>query len=232
MALLDRPWFIALLKRGMGKLVARAPISWTDEQIESMRPYRWSKTVLTVPVPEAAKEEYRTDNTLVEWEVSPNLGRGGESPDLLSAGRAAFVDIVRTNEWKRPIHFSTGCPPSAWEGLERHVQLYGFTERLVPFDPTSALDVEFTASILSDGRSFSSLHSLRDHEMPRVSGILQNYRAVYFALAAYYADKGDAGAARSVLDQMKKNVPEDILPMPEGFKRNLDALESAVGAGG
>jgi tetratricopeptide (TPR) repeat protein len=232
LSLLDRPWFIGLLERGATGMLTPAPISWTTEQIESMRPFKWKKTTLLIPVPEEVRGMYQTDNKLIEWEVSPNLGRGGEPPDLLSAGRAAFLDIVRTNEWKRPIHFATGCPPAAWEGLERYVQLYGFTERLVPFDPSTDLDVDFTKSILFDDKNFTSLPTLGRSDMPRVSGVLQNYRAVFFALAAHYADAGDAEGARTVLARMKKSVPENILPMPEGLKRNLESLESAVKAGG
>ncbi len=227
LALLDRPWFVALLKTGMTGVLAPAPISWSDEQIASMHPYKWKKNVVRIPVPEDVARVQGSGQTSVEWELSPDLGRG-ETLGLLSAGRAVFADIVLTNRWERPIYFSLGCPPRAWEGLDANMQQCGIAYRLLPFAPATNGDAEATSALLLDEANFRLLPTLRDSDMPRVSGMLQNYRASFLSLAYQHVQQGEREQAKAVLAAMNKAVPEDILPMSEQYGSALEALRKAL----
>ena len=224
LALLDWPRFVALLKHGAPGFTAPAPISWSDRQIESMHPYKWKKNTIRVPVPEDIRKAYGIEQTAVEWELSPNLSHG-DTPGLLSAGRAVLADIVITNQWRRPIYFSSGCPPKAWEGLESNIQLCGIANRLLPFAPAAGVDAEATGRLLLDENNFKALPGLRDTDMPRVSGMLQNYRVFFITLARQHLQQGETGPARAVFEAMNKFIPDEILPMPEQYKSYIEELE-------
>lgn len=225
--LLDLPWFVALLKRGSDGVVGRAPISWDDGQIESMHPYKWKTNTIRIPVPEDLRREHQIDQAAVEWELAPNLGHGGEL-GLLSPGRAAFADIILTNNWKRPIYFSMGCRPSAMDGLSGYVQLYGFAQRLLPLQAPSRVDAEATRVLLLDERNFQSLPTLRDSDMPKASPVLQNYRSSFLTLIIDYYQAGQTESAREALAAMNAFVPENLLPVPENLKRNIETLERTL----
>jgi tetratricopeptide (TPR) repeat protein len=227
LALLERPSFVALFKRGATGIMAPAPISWGDEQIAEMHPYKWKKNTIRIPVPEEIGRAQATGQTDVEWELSPDLGLGKEL-GLLSAGRAVFADIVLTNRWERPIYFSTGCPPRAWEGLASNLQSCGIAYRLLPFAPPTSVDVETTTALLLDQRNFQFLPTLRDSDMPRVSVVLQNYRASFLSLAQQHIRQGEFVQAKAVLAAMNKLVPEDILPISEYCGSMIEALKQTL----
>lgn len=227
LALLERPWFVALLKKGMAGIVAPAPISWSDEQIASMHPYKWKKNTLRIPVPEGIRQAHVIEQTIVEWELSPDMDRG-DVLGLLSAGRAVFADIVLTNQWERPIYFTTGCSPRAWEGFEPHIQLCGIANHLLPFTSPTRVDIETTSALLLDENSFRLLPTLRGSDMPRVSVMLQNYRACFLGLAQQYVRQGEIKRAKAVLAAMSKLVPEDIVPISEQYGSMIEALRQMM----
>jgi tetratricopeptide (TPR) repeat protein len=223
-ASLERPSSVALLKKGVGGIVEPAPISWSDQQIESMHPYKWKKNTIRIPIPEAVGQAYGETQTTVEWELSPDLARG-DVLAYLSAGRAVFADIVVTNRWQRPVYFSTGCSPRAWDGLESHVQVCGVAFGLFPFERNSDVDVETTSALLRDENNFQFLPTVRDSDMPRASSMLQNYRTSFLYLAFHHVKEHDIESAKTVFAAMKRFVPKDLVPANEQFEDAIKTLE-------
>ena len=227
LALLERPWFVSLLKQGMTGILAPAPISWSDEQIASMHPYKWKKNTIRIPVREGTKQANSSEQTTVEWELSPDMGRG-DVLGLLSAGRAVFADILMTNQWERPIYFSSGCSPRAWEGLESNTQLCGIVYRLLPFTSPTSVDTETTSAILFDENSYRLLPTLRGSDMPKVSYMLQNYRVSFLSLAHQHVRQGELEHAKAVFAAMNRLIPEDILPISEEYGSMIEALRQTL----
>jgi tetratricopeptide (TPR) repeat protein len=226
-ALIDRPWFVGVLKNGIDGAIRPAPISWSDEQIGSMRPYKWKKNIIEIAVPEDTRRKYQVETTVMRWELEPNLGSGGEL-GLLSAGRAALAEIIRSNRWQRPICFSCDCDPGAYAGLGSHLRLRGTVLELLPFEPEESVEVETTQKLLLDTENFRSVPSVRDHDMPRVSYMLQNYRAAYIRLAYQLIRGGDVESVAAALAAMAENVPEDALPISDQFRETIEKFEQWV----
>lgn len=222
-ALLDHPWFVALLKHGREGILHPAPIDWSDEQIASMHPYKWKTNTIKVPIPESAGAEYGIESTILEWQLSPDLGCG-EGPNLLRPGRALFADIVQSNRWERPIHFSLGCSPDFWAGLDSYLQVHGITQRLLPAEPPTAVDSESTRRMLLQKENFRSLPTLADRDMPRASRLLQNYRACYLRLIIQDIQNKETEKAKELLAAMKQHIPEDILPLSEQHRDSFESL--------
>ncbi len=62
--------------------------------------------------------------------VSPMLWEYAES-DVLK-GDLALIDLLATNEWKRPVYFSTTVPSSQYKGLEKFFIQEGMAYRIAP----------------------------------------------------------------------------------------------------
>ncbi len=226
-ALLDRPWFVSLLKQGMENVVAPAPISWSSQQIASMRPYKWKANTIRVPIPNNIRLANGLKQTCFEWELRPDLGRG-ETLGLLSAKRAVIADIILSNRWKRPIYYSMACGPSAWDGLQQNLRCCGLAQQLLPFEPLTRIDVKKTQTLLLNKNNFESLSTLCDENMPRVSYMLQNYRVSFFWLINHYVRNNNIESGRTVFAAMTSNVPEEIIPVSEGIKNNFESLENIL----
>jgi tetratricopeptide (TPR) repeat protein len=227
MALLNRPWFVLLLRDGLDGAVRAAPISWSREQIMKMRPYKWQTRTIRIPIAEETRAEYGTDQTAFEWELTADEC-GGEPTGHLDAGRAILADIFITNRFERPVYFSTGCSPNVWAAWQSHMQLSGIAYHFLPIEAAPDIDVESTTGLLMDEHNFDALPSIRDHDMPRVSGVLNNYRGSYLRLAFVYIQNDNAPSVEALLNAMRDNVPEEAVPIPEGMRGTIAKLEQWV----
>jgi len=115
-----------------------------------------------------------------------------------------------------------------FEGLESNVQLSGFALRLLPSEATAGVDIESTKPLLLDDSSFELLPTLVDSDMPRASRVLQNYRSCYLRLIYQHIQSDELDEANAALAAMNRNVPEDILPMPDQYRNNVEALEGIL----
>ena len=43
------------------------------------------------------------------------------------------LDIIRENNWRRPVYFSIGMGPKEYMGLQKYFRLDGATYKIVPF---------------------------------------------------------------------------------------------------
>lgn len=209
-ALLERPWFVEVLARGVEGLVPPVRIEWSLDQIQDMRPYKWKTTVVQLPV--ADEDPAR----IVAWEISSDLRRS-DGRQLLGAGRAVFAEILRANRFVRPVHFSLAGPSLYREGLEDHLRLSGFTFRLDPEIRAGGVDLAPTRRILLDEDRYRDLPTVLHADMPRVSSLLHNYRVCFLKLAAEERRRGRDEAASAVLEAMQRCVPESVLPLPAGI---------------
>jgi len=220
MALLERPWFVALLKRGLDGAVRPAPMSWSERQIMDMHPYKWQTNTIQIPIADEARQKHGAQHESIGWELT--AGADGR----LSAGRAVFADILVTNRFERPVYFSSGVSASVFDGLGRYVQVSGIARRLLPIEAPGDVDVDATAKLMLEPGNFDAVPSVRTQNMPRVSNLLVNYWASYLYLALHYSRADDAAMVEEVLAAMKNNVPEDLVPMPESLVRSVEKLEN------
>jgi tetratricopeptide (TPR) repeat protein len=220
-ALMDRPWYLVMIKKGVDGRVPPVPLSWSDEQIQEMHPYKWKSNVIRVAGPDRSQ----IDRSTLDWTVEPDLQRK-DGRDLLSAGRAALDDIVCTNAWRRPLCVALGFPDV---GLQSHLQMTGMVLRVLPTPAETEADVEASSVLLLDANNFSGLPSVRETGMPRISGLLANYLAAYLQAAISSMQAGDNDRARSILKAMKSNIPEDLVPVPEEMKGAIQAVEGSLG---
>ncbi len=134
LSLLNRPWYVMKLKRGIKGVLKVVPISWREEQILDMHPYKLISHTLEISVPLEELERYGIfpEDSLMIWELETDLKT--ETRTLLSAEKAVLTDIIKTNRWENPLYFSIACSKNMLGDLDRYLQLCGLTNRLLPVE--------------------------------------------------------------------------------------------------
>jgi len=219
--------FVLYAKKGLDDLLVGVPISKTDEQIRNAQILRWKPQKIKIPISEIALNRFKIPGkiTVMEWELKPDIIR--DSIGFLMPGTAYIVDIVKTNKWARPIYFTVGSPPKQRAGLNSHLQLCGLTYRLLPVKAEKygmSINAAKIESILLNPESYTHFKDVKEHNMPRVSFILNNYRGILMRLAGFYLGKGDKKKAREILNYMQEYMPENALPMPPPIKKMMKEI--------
>jgi hypothetical protein len=252
----------------------KVPMSYTDEQVKAMvgRFHEWDQSrQINLPVP---KEIYRKflqeerDNVIEgatrmlllpdikdtlnypneiifhmnsTVSVADNTGRtryGVKAQDLF------VLDIIRTNNWERPVCFSITCDRNSRIGIDNYLMMEGLTLRLVPFRDLQRGDFVnakiMWEQLMSGPEGFSKeyapgykFRNLNDPDVyfdEQAMRLIQNYRSVFSGLASYilnYTDKKEN--ALVVLNTMNGKISPKYIPMDYRMKYNMvlfyDALE-------
>jgi tetratricopeptide (TPR) repeat protein len=228
-ALLERPWYVLLLKRGIEGVLRSCPISWTEEQILDMHPYKWKGRKISIAVSGEILQKLglEGEDSVFLWDVEPDLE--SQSKSFLSPGKALLLDIVESNGWKRPIYLSLSCAHSIDLGLDDYLQLCGLAYRFLPVNVEEhnlTLNEGSIENVLMNPKNLENLSDLKKHNMPRISGMLNYYRYVLLTLAKAYYEKGEKERARGVIERMEELIPEDVLPISPGMTRFIEKIKS------
>lgn len=231
-ALLNRPWFVSILKEGDGLIPTPAPISWSREQILSLRPYKWKANTITIPLSNKVRAAYQLPDTTkqMEWMVQPDLR--DDYRTYLSGNYAVMVDIIRTNAWRRPVYFSLGSHMETFKGLEDYLQISGFSLRLLPVksgEEAFSLDVEKTEQIMLDIENFKDIEDVATKDYSRIASLLGNYRIVFLNLLEHYQEVDNKDKLREAIRIMEAVLPEHVLPMHPTFAEMIARFKQEIG---
>lgn len=220
---LDRPWFVKTLKNGFNPLVREIPISLSTYDIEDMRNYKWDTLQIEIPVNKMLIEKYglEVDYTM-KWKLEPDLK--SERRTYLSPRRALLADIILTNRWERPIHFSYTCQPKFRAGLDNFFQVYGMTYKLLPFETKETnyyINPNMVSSIMLNEENFSSFKSIETADIPRDSYILNNYYQILIQLAVFYQKSNQEERLNSIINFIENHLTTTKL----GSDRYLEYLK-------
>ncbi|MFD1871631.1 DUF2723 domain-containing protein [Hymenobacter bucti] len=131
-----------------------------------------------------------------------------------------ILDMIATNNWKRPIYFSSTVAPSDYMNLQPYFQLEGMAYRLLPLkDPNynprgdegyvekpicyEELMKTFSYRGLNDANIFYDENNLR---------FPANYRDKFARLAAAYLAAGDKAKAKEVAEKCLAVMPDAAIP--------------------
>jgi hypothetical protein len=140
--------------------------------------------------------------------------------DYLRMDEAVLLDIIASNDWERPVYFTSEQVPVGF-GLEKFLQLDGFAFRLTPYENTvqSRDDIGFinTDALYDQYMNKFSFQSLAN---PKV--YLDNthvltvqsvgIRSKFYRLAEKLFQEGKAAKAEAVLDKVVAMLPAQKVP--------------------
>ncbi|GAB3996494.1 DUF2723 domain-containing protein [Spirosoma daeguense] len=132
-------------------------------------------------------------------------------PDLI------MLDIIATNNWQRPIYFSSTLASDNYLSLKNYMQLEGYAYRLMPVAVPGATDGYVNSSIMYNNmlkktfwREFDNPNVYYDETYkgpPVISA-----RIAFFRLADQFMREGNKAKAREVLDYSLKVIPDKSIP--------------------
>jgi hypothetical protein len=136
--------------------------------------------------------------------------------EYLSKNVLAIMDLIASNEWKRPIHFNFSSMNTLGVDLSDYLVQEGPVYRLVPNrheGENIKVDTELAYRNLIEAADYSNLQdstlhlSYEDH----YARILVPIRQSFNALAIAYLDEGNAQMAERVLTEAKKKLYHEHL---------------------
>ncbi|WP_310394597.1 DUF2723 domain-containing protein [Hymenobacter sp.] len=132
-----------------------------------------------------------------------------------------ILDMIATNNWRRPIYFSSTVAPSDYMNLQPYFQMEGMAYRLLPlkdpnYDPRSGDDGYVEKAITEQ-------HLLRDFSYRGLDNpnifydenslrFPANYRDKFARLASAYLADGNVAKAKEVADKCLALMPDKAIP--------------------
>ncbi|GAB2697558.1 membrane protein [Hymenobacter frigidus] len=132
-----------------------------------------------------------------------------------------ILDMIATNNWQRPIYFSSTVAPQDYMNLQPYFQLEGMAYRLLPlkdpnYDPRSG-DDGYVEKDLTYQRLFKEF-SYRGLDNPNIFydenhlRFPANYRDKFARLSMAYLAAGNVAKAKEVADKCLALMPDNTVP--------------------
>ena len=143
--------------------------------------------------------------------ITWNYDRGAlEKKDLI------MLDMIVTNNWNRPIYFSSTLSPSNYLNLREYMQVEGLAYRLMPVRTPGAQDGEVNTDIMFANmmenyfyRNLDDPHVYYDENYQRFT---LNLRGSFYRLAAALFNEGKREQAKAAIDFCLTTMPDNVIP--------------------
>ncbi len=224
LGLLSYKPFIKFSKIGIENFFSSIPISITTDSLDKITYKLWTPDTLYLTVPDYMLKHYSilTNDYIMQWTLEPDMVYDGKK--IIFPGTLILIDLLKTNNWKRPVYFTLGSQPNMRASLTDYLQYYGFVMHLVPIN-VNIYEIEMdyieTERIVNSKDRFKYYYTVKNHNMPRCSMILNNYFMLYSILMDFYEMTGQDKKAKLIENNMMKFFPDSIRPIPEFVKKTL-----------
>ncbi len=246
LSLANTDWYLKEMKNQMPYGALKVPISMSDAQLEKLQPTQWNdyKVVGVAVPPEAYPDSIRTKGTppdKLSWRMPATVNfqnvKGVKVQDLI------IYDIVKTNNWQRPIYFSSTVTDDNFIGLDDYLVTEGMAKLLVPFKDEGKqfrVNDELThASLMVTPAEHSKTPQsgmfYRGFNDPNIffdqvhANIVQNYRTQFltYSYALFSENKNDK--VEKVLDKMEEVLPRSVVPMDYRIQYDVAMMYFRIG---
>jgi len=208
LSLLNVPWYIKQLKNNYQTGINNLKINLSDEDIDQLAPKLWEEKKVTVPLNKKGN---------IEWTVTPTI-----EEKAIRVQDIMVLEILESNDWERPIYFSTTVAKINKIGLDEHLSLEGLVYKLETVKQT------LNPEQLEKNLEIYRLETIDDHHIinvPNIKWMFLNYRAAYVQLANHFINEGNLDKAKIVIETMNNNIPEEKVPYhTEEFKKEIEKL--------
>jgi hypothetical protein len=160
----------------------------------------------------------------------------------LYKGDLVMLDIIASNNWERPVYFSSTMGATHNLGLQEYMQLEGYTYRLLPVRVQGASDGYVNSEIMYDNMmkkmKWRSLNNPAVYHDDTYRGSpVATARISFLRLAGQLIAENDLPKAKAVINKAMTVMPDDTIPYDQfsvGFVgmlfdvgENKKALDSA-----
>ena len=134
-------------------------------------------------------------------------------------GDLAIMDLLATNNWKRPVYFSTTVPNDQYKGLEKYFVQEGLSYRVTPIkidQPEKGefgmVDVETMYDNLMHKFSWGNAGDPKVYLDENNRRMFSNFRRIFATLGKNLVQKGDSSRAVEVVHKALDIVPASKMP--------------------
>ncbi|MBU2491471.1 MAG: DUF2723 domain-containing protein [Bacteroidetes bacterium] len=247
LSLLNTDWYIKQLKNTAPHGAAKVKMSISDEEIATIGPSRWETREMKLEVPESVFEEFGVTDTAVinsgsiSWSMPFTMQFGNVK--AVRTQDIAALDIIKTNNWERPIYFAATTSEQSQLGLDDYLQMEGLAFRLVPKKVGSTYNVNeeiLSKQLFNEPEGFSKDYQpgfkFRGLNDPTVymddnhQRLSRNYRFSFLRLAYFYAfEKKDKAKTLALLDTMEAKLPRRLIPIEYPLLNDIAGLYKSSG---
>jgi hypothetical protein len=222
LSLLNTPWYIQQLKNEQQYESEPLPISWSDDQIQNVRPRYWEPKQVQLPVDvdaiQSTTETYlpqtETDTSRIESPMTWTLeGRPlGQDRNMLRTADLIAYNILRTtaeNGWERPIYFAVTVARSGQLNLQNYFQLEGQSYRVVPIKHNQTFGrvvPGLTAERMEQFR-FTNLADPDVYFDENARRMIDGYRLQFSHAGERLSRMGETEAGQELLTRIVNEVP-------------------------
>ena len=155
------------------------------------------------------------------------------SKSILEKKHLVMLDLLATNDWVRPIYFSTTVNSADFIGLSEFFQLEGLAYRIVPVKTSGDESQGYVnKEVMYENmmkefsfRNFDREDVFYDENYYRFSA---NARDKFARLAAAYLQDGNTARAKEIIEYCFKVMPEESVPF-DYYTPQFIPLFNAVG---
>lgn len=176
---------------------------------------------------------FPTPNFMVTYDSAQLVGSGVVSPEMANRldtvrwrypGRAIekanlmILDLLATNNWKRPVYFVSTTGPDTYIGLDNYLHLEGMAYRLLPVraktveNQTGDVNTAVMYDNLMNKFKWGNLNKPGIYLDETVTRMAMNSRSMFGRLAEALILEGKTVSARKVLDRCQEIIPERVIP--------------------
>lgn len=208
---------------------------------------------LSIPV-DSAKVVGMLDSTEVskmvssiDWTISDERGR---PKSYILKNHFLVLDLLKNNNWERPIYFAVTTGPDSYMGLQEHFRLEGLAYRLVPVKYPKARNPNVLGGFATDIMYNNVMNEFQWGNMDYTEGdgiymdennrrMTDNLRLQLSNLSEALIEERKEDKAKDILDKLlevtpEKNVPYDriMLPIIETYYElsSEDTLRTSIAA--
>lgn len=230
LSLLNTDWYILEMKNSMPYGSLKVPISYTDDQIRQLQPIQWGDfKVVSVNVPPTAYPDSLKSKGLtpdkLSWKMPYTFASGNVK--AVKVQDQMIFDIVKTNNWQRPMYFSATVTEDNYIGLDEYVVQEGMSKRIVPFKPEMPSQFRVNPEKMwsnfmvtpagfsktpQDGYFFKNFRNPDIFFNQVEVNAVQSYRSQFLTLAYEYVNRDDKAKTSQVLDRMEEVFPKNVVP--------------------
>ncbi|MEW6509318.1 MAG: DUF2723 domain-containing protein, partial [Bacteroidota bacterium] len=249
LSLVNTPWYIQQMKNNPYYEEAQAvPISFSDSRIANIQPQIWEPRMVEIPVPPDVYARYGITDTSItngrklQWTMRNTLQFG--QTRAIRVQDIMVLDIIRTNQWRRPIFFAVTCSPDSKIGLDDYLWFQGLAQRLEP-RRVSREDMGIDPGVVEQnlfhepegfsktpqyGYKFRRVNDPKVYFDENITRLMLNLRSGFIRLAMYYANvDSNMDKAAQALDRMEYLIPRSKVPMGWELESDLANFYHRIG---
>jgi hypothetical protein len=171
---------------------------------------------VTIPV----KHDPSNKEGKIEWFVKPTI-----EDKAIRVQDIMLIDIIRVNDWNRPIYFSTTVSEENRIGLESFLAPEGLVGRLCSYECKVSPEKIYTN--LTEVYTYDGVKDKHIGDVEEVANLYQNYRHAFTHLVWQYEDAEEKKKAVEILIFMDEKLPVTLLPYSnENMEKEAERLRS------